>query len=816
MLTGRAMDDLPVTAMLPALQTALAAQPNAVLIAPPGAGKTTLVPQALLAADWVGNGRIVMLEPRRLAARAAAERIASLIGEAPGGLVGYRTRLDSVVGPRTRIEVITEGLLTRRLLTDPGLDGVACVIFDEIHERSLDADLALALTLDLQRGLRPELRLLAMSATIDGARLASLLQAPVIESAGRIYPVTIEYAARDLADPRDLPDALARAVRTALAAHRGDILAFLPGVGEIRRAEGALAGVGVTVLPLFGDLPPGEQARVLAPSATRRVILATSIAETSLTVPGVRVVVDGGYRRAPQFDAGRALTRLVTRRISKAAATQRAGRAGREAPGVAIRLWTEALQRGLPEFDRPEIMEAELSSLALACAAWGERIGDLPFPDPPPDGAVAAAQALLGELGALDTGGKITARGRQMAALGASPRLAALMLAATTPGEQALAADIAALLEERDPLREAGSAEILLRLEAIAGRGVGDRAALARIRQAGATYRARLGLRRDEAAAGDAAVLIAAGFPDRVAARRGEPGSFRLADGGGAKLDLADPLARAPMLAVASLGGRGAPRIGLATPLDPAVLETRLAALVTTSRDVALEGTSGAVMLRERRRFGTIVLSDRSLPASAEDIASALRAAVAAKPSLLGWTDAVRQLQARVGWMRSIEPSGWPDFTDAALIADFETWLFPYLAGLSRLKEVAGLDLAAILRDLLGHERVRALAQALPEQVAAPGGAATIDYGAPVPVASARAQVFYGLDATPKLADGRIGLQIALLSPAQRPIAVTADLAGFWRGGWLDARKDMRGRYPKHEWPEEPWHAPALPRRPRS
>ncbi|MCW8306728.1 ATP-dependent helicase HrpB [Acidiphilium sp. PA] len=810
------MDDLPVAAMLPALQTALAAQPNAVLIAPPGAGKTTLVPPALLAADWVGEGRIVMLEPRRLAARAAAERIAALIGEAPGGLVGYRTRLEAVVGPRTRIEVITEGLLVRRLLTDPGLDGVACVIFDEIHERSLEADLALALTLDLQRGLRPELRLLAMSATIDGVRLAGLLQAPVIESAGRMYPVSIEYAARDLADPRDLPDALARVVRTALAAHRGDILAFLPGVGEIRRAEAALAGVGVTVLPLFGDLPPGEQARVLAPAATRRVILATSIAETSLTVPGVRVVVDGGYRRAPQFDAGRALTRLVTRRISKAAAVQRAGRAGREAPGVAIRLWTEALQRGLPEFDRPEIMEAELSSLALACAAWGERIGDLPFPDPPPDGAVAAAQALLGELGALDTGGTITARGRQMAALGAAPRLAALMLAATTAGEQALAADIAALLEERDPLREAGSAEILLRLDAIAGRGAGDRAALARIRQAGATYRARLGLGRDEAAAGDAAVLIAAGFPDRVATRRGEPGSFRLADGGGARLDLADPLARAPMLAVASLGGRGAPRIGLATPLDPAVLETRLAGLVTTSRDVALEGTSGAVMLRERRRFGTIVLSDRSLPASAAEIAAALRAAVAAKPALLGWSGAVRQLQARVGWMRSIEPGGWPDFTDAALIADFETWLFPYLAGLSRLKEVAGLDLAAILRDVLGHERVRALARALPEQIAAPGGMATIDYEAPVPVASARAQVFYGLDATPKLADGRIGLQIALLSPAQRPIAVTGDLAGFWRGGWLDARKDMRGRYPKHEWPEEPWRAPALPRRPRS
>ncbi|MGC9269824.1 ATP-dependent helicase HrpB [Acidiphilium sp.] len=810
------MDELPVTAMLPALRDALATRPNAVLIAPPGAGKTTLVPQALLDQPWVGDGKILMLEPRRLAVRAAAERISSLIGDVPGGLVGYRTRLDSVVGPRTRIEVITEGLLTRRLLTDPGLQGVAGVIFDEIHERSLEADLGLALTLDLQRGLRPELRILAMSATIDGASLADLLQAAVIESAGRAHDVTIEYATRDLADPRDLPEALARAVRAALAAHRGDILAFLPGVGEIRRAEQALTGVGVAVLPLFGDLPPGEQARVLTPTATRRIILATSIAETSLTVPGVRVVIDGGYRRAPQFDPGPSLTRLVTRRISKAAATQRAGRAGREAPGVAIRLWTAALHRGLPEFDRPEITAAELSSLVLTCAAWGERVADLPFPDPPPEGAVAAAQALLRDLGALDPAHKITARGKRMAALGAAPRLAALMLAAETPGEQALAADIAALLEERDPLRESGTADLLLRLEAIAGHGAGDRGVIARIKQASATYRARLGVRRDTVAAGDAALLLAAGFPDRIAVRRGEPGAFRLADGGGAKLDPTDPLARAPMLAVATLGGRGAPKISLAAPLDPAWLETRLADHIITSRDVALEGTSGAVMLRERRRFGTIILSDRSTPATAEDIASALRAAVRAKPSLLAWTGSVRQWQARVGWMRSIAPDAWPDFSEPALIATMETWLFPYLAGLSRLKEVAALDLAALLRAALGHQRVRALAEALPEHLNAPGGPVAIDYTASVPVAAARAPMFYGLDATPKLAAGRIPLQIALLSPAHRPIAVTGDLAGFWRSGWLDARKDMRGRYPRHEWPEEPWRAPAAPRRPRS
>jgi ATP-dependent helicase HrpB len=810
------MDELPVAAMLPALCLSLAATSNAILIAPPGAGKTTLVPQALLNEAWVGVGRILMLEPRRLAARAAALRIASLIGEAPGGLVGYRTRLESVIGPRTRIEVITEGLLTRRLMSDPGLDGVACVIFDEIHERSLEADLALALTLDLQRGLRPELRLLAMSATADGARLAELLAAPVLHSEGRAHPVRIEHAARDLADPRDLPDAIARAVRAALAAHRGDILAFLPGVGEIRRAETALANLaesGIAVLPLFGDMPQAAQIDILSPTEGRRVILATSIAETSLTVPGVRIVIDGGFRRAPQFDPGRALTRLVTRRISKAAATQRAGRAGREAPGVAIRLWTEALHRGLPEFDRPEIMDAELSPLALACAAWGEHPSDLPFPDPPPAGAIKTATTLLTELGALDAAGKLTPRGRRMAELGATPRLAALMLAAETPGEQALAADLAALLEERDPLRDTGTADIQSRLDAIAGRGAGDRGTLSRIRQAAGTYRARLGLRRDMPAAGDPAALIAAGFPDRIALRRGEPGSFRLADGGGAKLDLADPLSRAPMLAVAAMGGRGAPKIGLATPLDPAIIETRLADRITTTSEVALEGTSGTIMLRERRRLGTIVLADRSAPATSADITASLQAAITAKPGILPWTDRTRQLQARIGWMHRLDPDTWPDLSDTTLATTLEDWLFPYLAGLTRLRDLQTLDLTTILRNHLGHDRITTLDRALPEHLTLPTSTVTIDYTTPIPSAAARAQAFYGLDATPTLADGAITLQIALLSPAQRPIAITANLASFWRTGWTDARKDMRGRYPRHEWPEEPWHAPAMGRR---
>ena len=822
------LPDLPVTEALPRLTDALAVGPNAVLVAPPGAGKTTLVPLALMDQPWAQSGRILVLEPRRVAARAAARRMADLVGEdAPGGTIGLATRLDRAFSDRTRIEVVTEGLLVRRLQSDPGLDGVAAVLFDEAHERNLDTDLALALCLDLQRALRPELRLLAMSATLDIARFAAVLgDAPVVESLGRAFPVAVEHRPRELQDPRDLPEAMAGAIRAALATHPGDLLAFLPGWGEIRRTAERLGGLAAEVVPLHGELPPAEQDRALnpLPDGRRKVVLATSIAETSLTVPGVRIVVDGGFRRTPRLDPASGLARLVTVRISKAAAEQRAGRAGRTAPGVAIRLWTEALHRGLPQADRPEILEAELSGLALDLAAWGAAPGDLAFLDPPPAGTLAAGRALLRELDALDAEGRITAMGRAMARMGTHPRLARMLLAATDEGEKALAADLAALLEERDPIRGRETpSDINLRLELLHGgdHPNADRATIQRIRRAATLHRRRLKLHGNALPGGEAGPLLAAGFPDRIAARRGSmDGAFRLAGlgvsgsagGQGARLAATDPLGKSPLLAVADLELSGTEtRIRMAAPLDLATLERRFPERLRWEEGAAFDARAGAVLARRRRLFGPLVLEEQVLPApDPATVAAALAQAVAERGLRdLDWTEAAKQFRARIARLRATEGEAWPDLADATLAATATEWLAPHLHGRTKLAEAKGLDLLAALRGMLPWEMQKRLDAALPARLDLPGGrSAAIDYDRETPTLEARAQHLYGLDGLPPLAGGRVPLQVALLSPAGRPVAVTGDLAGFWRGSWKDVRKEMRGRYPRHDWPEEPWREP--------
>lgn len=805
------MPDLPISECLPRLLAVLGAQPNAVLVAPPGAGKTTCVPLALLHAAPMDRGRILVLEPRRLAARAAASRMASLIGEPVGRTVGFRTRLESVVSSATRIEVVTTGLLVRRLLADPGLDGISAVILDEIHERSLEADLALALCLDAQAMLRPDLKLLAMSATLDGARLCVLMAAPIVESAGRIHPVEIRYASRDIPNARDLSEGMARAIRAVLAEAPGDVLAFLPGMGEIRRTEAALAGLDAAVLVLHGDLPTAAQDLALRPAEGRRVVLATAIAETSLTVPGVRIVIDGGFRRAPRFDPASGLTRLATERVSRAAADQRAGRAGREAPGLAIRLWTSAAQRGLRPYDRPEILEAELSGLALDCAAWGTPPDKLAFPDAPPEGALAAARALLVDLGALDEAGIITPLGKRMAALGAHPRLAAMMLAADERTQAARACDIAALLEGRDPLRAGPltSADIMARLEILADHTAAtmlgaDRNAISGINQTARQYRTRLGIGAKMMAAGDPAPLIAAAFPDRLAQRRGEPGSFRLSGGGGARLAVTDPLAKASLLAVAALEMKASPLIRMAAPLELADIPDVLAARIKETVETSLDPASGSVLARRRKRLGALVLEESAAPPDPADAVAALLEAVRNDPSRLPWSKVARNFQARLRLMHALEADTWPASDDESLITGLADWLGPHLHGLTRLGDLAALDLSAILLGRLDWTLKTRLDRELPTHLPLPGGQATVDYTEPVPIAAARAQHFYGLAETPKLAGGRVPLRLALLSPAGRPIALTADIAGFWRGAWADARRDMRGRYPKHNWPENP------------
>ncbi|WP_366556651.1 ATP-dependent helicase HrpB [Aquibaculum sediminis] len=821
-------ETLPIEELLPALRRTLADERSAVVEAPPGAGKTTLVPLALLEELWLAGQKILMLEPRRLAARAAAARMASLLGEVPGQRVGYRTRLDSKVGRETRIEVVTEGILTRRLQSDPGLDGVGLVIFDEFHERSLQADLGLALCLEVQ-ALRDDLRLLVMSATLDGAAVAALLgEAPRLTSAGRQHPVSVTHLGR----PRDrLEPAITAAVRQALREAQGDLLVFLPGEGEIRRCEAALTEAStdeaVQVLPLYGALPPERQDAALRPAKAgrRKVILATAIAETSLTIEGVRVVIDSGLARRARFDPASGMTRLETGPVSRAAADQRRGRAGRTAPGHCYRLWSAPEERALPAFDRPEILDADLAPLALELAAWGlEDAEQLAWLDPPPAAALAQARDLLSALGALDADGRITEHGRAMNRLSAHPRLAHMLLSAEGT-EKLLACDLAALLSERDILKAARDADLRLRLDllregAAATQGLRvDRGLLRRCRQAAAEWRRRLGLSGKPVSSEAAGRLLALAYPERLGqARSGRPGSFRLANGRGAVLRVEDPLSAADWLAVAHLDGaeRDA-RIFLAAPLTQAEIEAVCAERIEESENITWNERSGRVEALWQRRIGALVLERRPLARPApEQIAAALLQAVERRGmESLPWSQAARQLQARVALLRRVEgEETWPDLSDAALARDLATWLQPYLHGMTRLEDLQRLNLAAILTDRLDWPQRQRLDSLAPTHLSTPSGRRhRLDYCAgDQPVLAVKLQEMFGAESSPSLAGGRVPVLLHLLSPAGRPLQVTGDLRTFWREGYREVRAEMRGRYPKHPWPEDPLTAPATAR----
>ncbi len=827
----RAFDpSLPIDDALPELTAALRTRNAAVLVAPPGAGKTTRVPLALLDEPWVKGRRLLVLEPRRIAARAAAERMAATLGESAGQTVGYRARFGSKVGRATRIEVITEGIFTRMMLDDPELSGVAAVLFDEFHERSLDADLGLALALDAQGALREDLRLLVMSATLDGARVARLLgaDAPVIESLGRAFPVETRYLGRDTRTPIDRQ--MAEAVQHALARESGSVLAFLPGVGEIRRTERLLREAVrdplVDIAPLYGALDPREQDRAIAPAPAgrRKVVLATSIAETSLTIEGVRVVIDSGLARVPRFEPGVGLTRLETVRVSRAAADQRRGRAGRTAPGVCLRLWNAPETASLVPFAAPVILAADLSRLVLDLAVWGVREpGALAFLDPPPEAAWREARALLQTLGALDTDGQASERGRAMARLPLEPRLARMVIDGARRGTGRTAAQIATIVAERG--LGGDGLDLIHRLDGFRREG-GRRAEEARSLAERWTREAEAAISltapRATAAAPSPAVLLALAFPDRIARNRGDGRRFLLANGRGAALDPAAALARAPYLAVAELTGTAdEARILLAAELTDAELEAEFGDAITQSVETSFDAAAGALRARQVRRLGGLVLAERpaSVKAGPE---TALALALAARDKgleRLGWSDHQRQWLDRVRFLHARLPETWPDISWERMATSVEEWLAPQLEGLTSLAQIDANRLGPALNALLPWDLARRLDAEAPTHFEAPTGSLLpIDYAAEGgPMLSVRVQELFGLKTHPSLAQGRVPLTLALLSPAHRPIQLTRDLPAFWTGSWRDVRADMRGRYPKHPWPEDPADAePTRRAKPRS
>lgn len=835
------MSPLPIEEILPALREAFTHHPNVLLTAPPGAGKTTRVPLALLDCSWRQERNLLMLEPRRLAARAAAHRMASNLAEPVGGTVGYRMRLDTNVGPHTRIEVVTEGILTRILQHDPALSAYAAVLFDEFHERSLQADVGLTLCLETQRLFRPDLRLLVMSATLDCGPVADLLgHAPVIACEGRMFPVDTRYLDHPLSGHLDA--AVTQIIRRSLSQDQGSLLVFLPGMAEIRRVERKLLdaqlGPAIRIAPLHGDLPQAAQDAAIAPAApgTRKIVLATSIAETSLTIDGVRVVIDAGQLRVPRFDPRSGLTRLETIRVTQDSAEQRRGRAGRLEPGVCYRLWTEKEQASLTARRPPEMLEADLAPLMLELALWGTNDpAELSWLTPPPAGAVAQATELLTNLGALSPTGRITPHGAQMAELPLHPRLAHMLIKAAPLGLTALACEMAALLSERDILRgPAGwrNADLRLRLDVLHGQhdhaagATVDRAALQRVKRTADLWKRQLGRRTDARQADDHAdhrapgVLLALAYPDRIAQRQpGHDARYLLANGRGALFPYPDPLGSEPYLVIADLdAGTQWARIDLAAPISMEDIERLDTARITHDEAVTWDTKTNAVRASRQRRLGALVLSEDALskPEPALIADALLQGVRQAGLHTLAWTPELAQWRARVQFLRRVDGanSTWPDLSDEALLRTLAEWLGPYLHGITTLDRVTRLDLAQPLHGLLNREQQRQLDRLAPTHVTVPSGShIRIDYETPdAPILAVRLQEMFGCKETPRVAGGRVPLMLHLLSPAKRPVQVTQDLASFWATTYQEVRKELRGRYPKHPWPDDPLTAPPTAR----
>ena len=809
---------LPIDAALPGLTAALRANNVAVLVAPPGAGKTTRVPLVLAREDWAKDRRILVLEPRRLAARAAAERMAHTLGERVGETVGLRVRFGSKVSRKTRIEIVTEGIFTRLILDDPMLDGVAAVLFDEFHERSLDADLGLALARDAQQGLREDLRLLVMSATIDAARIAGLLGgAPIIASEGRAFPVDTRYAGRDA---RPIEPQVADTIVRAMRADAGSLLAFLPGAAEIRRTQTQLenrAEASTDVVALYGALGGEEQDRAIAPAppGRRKIVLATSIAETSLTIEGVRIVVDSGLARVPRYEPDVGVTRLETVRVSRAAADQRRGRAGRTEPGVCYRLWDEPQTAALEPYARPEILAADLSSFALDLAAWGSAPEQLAFLDPPPRPALTEAKALLAALGAIDADGRITDEGRHLRRLPLPPRLARMVVDAARQGAALIAAEIAAIIGERGlggddvDLRE--RLNVLHRDRSRRSRDARSMAERwAEIAMTGASPKDETEL--------SVGALIALAYPERIAKNRGGgAGALLLANGRGAAIDAASPLAREPFLAVAELSGSAAAgRILSAAPIALAEIEARFADRIEARDEITFDAASGSLRGRKSRRLGAVSLSDQHMRVEPNEATAKLLAEAIARSGIerLPWSKALTQWRDRVMFLRASEgqavDSAWPDLSGAALAESVSEWLAPTLLSKTGIGQITADELGTALRALLPWPLPRRLdAEAPPHFEAPTGSRVPIDYEAEGgPKISIRVQELFGLKSHPTIAGSKIPLLIELLSPAHRPVQTTRDLPGFWRGSYAAVRADMRGRYPKHPWPDDPIAAP--------